>query len=81
MSSQALSNPRLERKANDALPAYPPENRCPVCHAPLRPPSAPMGHGTAGRKPTYCSARCRMYAWRRDGNPDGPLNYRKARPY
>lgn len=78
MPSQALSDPRRERAANDALRAYPPDNRCPVCHAPLRPREAPMGRGTSGRKPTYCSTRCRMFAWRRNGDPDGRLDHARA---
>jgi hypothetical protein len=72
MPSQALSDPREERAANDAIDWA--GRRCPVCHAPV------VGHG--GRK--YCrrfegDARCRMFAWRRDGDPDGPLNPMKAR--
>lgn len=84
MPSQALSDPRRERARNDELDEVPHRyrpgetyGRCPTCHAPLEPKRNEWG-SPVGRPPTYCRTRCRVFAWRRDGDPDGPLNHSKA---
>ena len=76
MPSQALSDPRHERPTNDALPesGY---GRCPTCHVPLEPKRNEWGM-ILGRPATYCGGRCRIFAWRRDGDPDGTLNRSKS---
>lgn len=77
MPSPALSDPRRERARNDEQRGYRPGRDCPVCHVHLGTPRAMGGHAIRPDK-VYCGPRCRVFAWRRDGDPDGPLNYAKA---
>lgn len=82
MPSPALSDPRRERAANDELEEVPHPwrgtyGRCPVCHAPLQPKRNKWGQ-VIGRPATYCGTRCRVFAWRRHGDPDGPLDRTRA---
>lgn len=82
MPSPALSDPRSERAANDAERGYIEGRDCPVCHRQLATRNSVYSRAATCRSDKhYCSARCRMFAWRRNGDPDGPLDHAKARAW
>lgn len=73
MPSQALQDPRDERAANGE---YREGRDCPVCWGDLATPTAIRGRQVRQGK-RFCSTRCRMFAWRRGGDPDGDLDFRR----
>lgn len=66
MTSAALRT--WDPEQNRKLPA--PYGRCPVCEGPMPRPKAGRG-----RKPKFCSPRCKQYAHRRGGKIDGRVIY------
>jgi hypothetical protein len=81
MPSSAIRETSLatDRARNAELDA--PFGRCRTCHAPLPDPRPDPRYFSRrpGRPREFCRPACKLYAWRRGGDPDAELDYRRRR--